>query len=897
MIKHETQLDSLRSALHELSCDGKQASAIEGVSQAIKAVAKAMAPVWPLADYVAVNPYKGFADKSFLQTRAHLKRFSDCETMMPVDYYQQRYADGEFDLQDLDAAIDELVADEVPGAECLGGKALRTALETGNLDAAFEKKKAMPEQQMFESLASSYDKTCKTAWSEAIHEEVGKHCAAYYDEGQSAWTNPWKGQSFFTAWKSTMKHDRRLEILGLHDTRCVVRCLPDDPSEAIAYVFDKLGVPQPLWDDYLLCLAFEVPGWTAWASYQTEWASEAKQDNNAMTALMAMRLAYDWALSEAFDFNVAWRLKLVDTLESNKAGTFNPSDLQHYALLKANEIGYRKRLLSQVQIDESKPEEQSPFGLPARASTLAQMVFCIDVRSERIRRQLEATGDEVETLGFAGFFGLPMEYASLGDNDATSHLPVLLKPQFRVHETVRQEGYVADQLSLEQVVGQRSLKRAARKAWKQFKGSAVSAYAFVEASGPLFGLKLLGKLMGVGQTSHAFQHDGISHDDHHCTGPSLGQLEAAGVTQAMQADMAANILTNMGLTKDFASLVVFCGHASQTENNPLQAGLDCGACGGHSGEPNARLAAMLLNQSHVREELKHRGIDVPATTHFLGAVHNTTTDAITFHDVDLVPESHTDDLAELKEIAQAASQQTQMERLPLLGAAGAAQVNPEQRSEDWSEVRPEWGLTGNAAFAVGPRSLTKSIDLNGRSFLHSYDYKQDPEGKVLEGILTAPMVVTNWINMQYYASTVDQKHFGSGTKTTHNVVGRFGVFAGNGGDLKTGLPWESIHDGQQYRHDPVRLLSVVAAPRAVIGEILSRHTNVEDLVANSWVNLVSLDEGSFYRFTAKRTWELVDLGQSEPQPQVEVAPVSQPQHWAEPSVANNVSVMSAKNEA
>ena len=59
--------------------------------------------------------------------------------------------------------------------------------------------------------------------------------------------------------------------------------------------------------------------------------------------------------------------------------------------------------------------------------------------------------------------------------------------------------------------------------------------------------------------------------------------------------------------------------------------------------------------------------------------------------------------------------------------------------------------------------------------------------------MTAPMIVAHWINMQYFASTVDNDHFGSGNKTIHNVVGRFGILSGNGGDLMTGLPWQSLH--------------------------------------------------------------------------------------------------------
>jgi uncharacterized protein YbcC (UPF0753/DUF2309 family) len=151
--------------------------------------------------------------------------------------------------------------------------------------------------------------------------------------------------------------------------------------------------------------------------------------------------------------------------------------------------------------------------------------------------------------------------------------------------------------------------------------------------------------------------------------------------------------------------------------------------------------------------------------------------------------------------------------------------------------------------------LTKAISLDGRSFLHSYDYQNDREFAGLEQIMTAPLVVANWINMQYYASTVDPTHLGSGNKTVHNVVGRFGVFSGNGGDLMTGLPWQSVHDGSRYQHHALRLLAVIAAPREAIESVLAKHRVVADLLTNGWVQLVAVEDGGCFRYTEQRTWD------------------------------------------
>jgi uncharacterized protein len=168
-----------------------------------------------------------------------------------------------------------------------------------------------------------------------------------------------------------------------------------------------------------------------------------------------------------------------------------------------------------------------------------------------------------------------------------------------------------------------------------------------------------------------------------------------------------------------------------------------------------------------------------------------------------------------------------------------------ERSNDWAQVRPEWGLADCASFIVAPRSRSRHLNLAGRSFLHDYDHRLDPALDVLTLIMTAPMVVTNWINLQYHASTVDNRRYGSGNKVLHNVVGgHLGVFEGNGGDLRIGLPMQSLHDGHTLRHTPLRLSVFIEAPQAAIDSVMARHEIVRQLVGNGWLHLFRIDPDS-----------------------------------------------------
>lgn len=829
----------------------------------IAEVTEPIAPVWPLKGYVAVNPYAGLTEREFMRARAFLRLFSDCETLMPITFFAEQYAQGGFTASDIEAALNEQdtrsngddFKDWSPRWICEKLKQINAQAKSGTATGHCEH--GVNEQRQIRTLAEFAEQHSDTNWTEIIRDEVSKYCSAHYDEGQAVWRSPWKDLPLFQAWRSAAVHDRNAELLGIIRFRELVSSMPHEADSAIIWLLQRLDVPRPLWSSFLLCEAFSISGWSAWAKYQSSWTddSSAKDD---LTGLIAIRLAYDVALSEALELNVCW-----DSILGHAGASFNvesadDASLRHL-LLRAMEISFRDRLLSSIS---AKPD-QAPEKIDSSARfqsdssverKLAQMVFCIDVRSEPIRRSLEAVGDEIETFGFAGFFGMPIEFVTLGQQSGNAHVPVLLKPQFKLHEGISDSSSARDAVAIRH----RKHIRTWRHLWKRLQNSAVGCFPFVETIGVYYGWKLLKQALGIGSDRSSINEDGLAGEKEQKLKPILSSLQQQGLSTSAQVDLVESMLVNLGLTTDFARLVVLCGHACQTENNPLAAGLDCGACGGHSGEPNARFAATLLNQSHIRKALAGRGIEISADTHFLAGLHNTTTDDLTFFDVDGVPTSHVGDLEDLISQATIASSAVRRERMPQLACDSVGALK--RRAKDWSEVRPEWGLAGNASMIVAPRSMTQSTNLHGRAFLHSYDYRKDPRGQVLETIMTAPMVVAHWINMQYYASTVDNDRFGGGDKTVHNVVGQFGILSGNGGDLQTGLPLQSLVGENHFQHTPMRLQTVIAAPRSMIDTVIENHDLIENLLANQWLHLVAIEQGEFYRYANDGVWKRIDEG-------------------------------------
>jgi uncharacterized protein YbcC (UPF0753/DUF2309 family) len=511
--------------------------------------------------------------------------------------------------------------------------------------------------------------------------------------------------------------------------------------------------------------------------------------------------------------------------------------------LAAYEYHYREQILNALANNLGKGRWRTREARPR-----AQVVYCIDEREEAIRRHFEELDPTLETLGAAGFFGVAMNYCALGVHDATPLCPPVITPIHTVEEAARPEE--SERLTTQQT--RAKWNEVVHNTYWEIKRNFVSAYFLVDVIGFLQAVPLFGQVLAPHRYARVAKrvnerivppvnttltvtrledHAG-SHDEH----------APLGFTTIEQADRVETMLRNLGLTAQFARLIVFTGHGSSSLNNPHESAHDCGACGGKHGGASARAFAAMTNRQEVRAVLRERGIDIPDDTWFVGSQHNTCSELYTFFDVQDIPATHQDEwrrlVADLDE-ARARSAQERCRRF----ASAPKDVTPEQslrhiegRAVDLSQVRPEWGHATNAFAVVGRRAVTQGLFLDRRPFLISYDPTQDPDGTILERIVLSVGPVGAGINLEYYFSTVDNQKFGADTKVPHNVYGLVGVMEGAMSDLRTGLPKQMVEV-----HEPMRLQLVIEASTAHLGEIYGRQPAVQQLLDNAWVHLIAID--------------------------------------------------------
>ncbi|WP_432221710.1 YbcC family protein [Flavobacterium sp. TMP13] len=802
------------------------------LDQIIAEACQRIAPLWSLENFVAVNPYLGNVDKKFSIVAQELSYLANIDSTMPINFYLDKIEKKEIVLQDVEKALQSSKANQYKNAEIF--------LE--NLCRSSSKKSVLPSIATAMQLVSQ---TTNVEWERFAIQRISLWCASYFDNGQAQLSSLTKNKNLFTSWKREALIDKTPEIAGLKSFRKQLQNLPDQPTETIEYVLNEFGLKSTAASYYLQRLLLSLNGWAGFAARIDYDAKLDSKESNQVTQLLAVLVSWELCTYLSLkneNLEDKWKQNKLNLASIKEEAIIDGTVANTILLQEAFNFSEQRKIISVINATKTTVETEKEKEV--------QAIFCIDVRSEIFRRNLEKTDSKIQTFGFAGFFGFPVNLLPLGKDKTKAQTPVLIKPQLTVFEKIRENN------TNNKTVKRLKIKQEIASLWKTFKSGAVSCFVFVSPLGLLYIPKLIFETFKLSHFAKGF----FSGRSRKLTVISLQDNSKIqtnlGISLDTQVEMAKNALTAMSLTENFGKLVLLVGHGASTTNNPYGSALHCGACGGHTGEANAKVAASIFNNQYVRSQLKKSNINIPESTVFVACLHNTTTDQISIFNEDDLSSSHEQLFKSLKTNLQTATGVTRTERAIRMSTENK---NVTQRSRDWSQVRPEWGLAGCSAFLIGKQQRTKNLNLNGKVFLHTYDCEKDTENKILQAIMTAPMVVTSWISLQYYASTVDNKKLGSGNKTLHNITAGIGVIEGFSGDLRTGLPMQSISDGNYLQHNPTILNVIIEAKIESLNQVIEQNKLVRNLVDNGWLKLLQMNEDGKIsnRYTGNLNWETI----------------------------------------
>ncbi len=735
---------------------------------AVEHAVRKTAPLFPLSHVAAMNPFDGLSDEPIAVAAARLERSAGVHIFPSRTVQLGRVVKGEIILEDIRVSRSE-IAPELELSE-------HDILESANADDYIPH--AIPTVAHLAGAHSGTD------WPNLVAERIGTWAQSHFNTGETLWSQEVE-QSAWSSWREWAMRDQTPEIFDLTGFCDTISQSQHNHWHAIQDACVALGIDNDAASSVFHRLLCDLGGWAGLGRYRLWEAERAQAHDTTLAELLAIRLTWEQALHARYteEMGLHWNAEVLIHREPLQVGT---NHLVDAILQRAAELASARRLDKLLAKASDAIEPVEPV------SCKAQLVFCMDVRSERLRRALEIVEPEIQTYGTAHFFSRTL---------------------------AKQRSVVEDGNDIH-------INGKLQRAISRFSRAAVSSFAYVEATG----LLKLGPLVDSSQF-HERRVIGYGRVPRLTLDPSS---EAA-------ADVAEAALRSIGLTKDFAPVVVFVGHEARVTNDTQSGLLQCGACGGHEGAMNARAVSCLLNETPLRKLLARRGIEIPPKTEFRAGLHDTTGDTVTLFITDPVGDRRPQSIRWLHDILEQACDVVRAERatnLPATARGGALYA----RGGDWSQTRAEWGLAGCHWFVAAPRNATRNRDFDGKVFLHDYDIDHDPEGKILAEIVGGPLLAAAWINLQYYAGTVSPQGFGSGNKLVQNLCGGIGVLDGISGRLRGGPPGQSLFLNGQPIHDALRLIVRIAAPNFAIDAAISSSKEVTNLVESGWLEVGSLSQ-------------------------------------------------------
>ncbi|MGY6277509.1 YbcC family protein [Methylomonas sp. MgM2] len=771
----------------------------------------------PLKDFIHHNTLHAVQHMPFHEGVAVAAKVFGAKSYLPLADYQQRYRQGRIRPEAIEWAIDQL---SLSSDEC---QALRDSLFVEDHHGHLP-----PLSLANDGIRNAWTNYLEVDLNASVHPVMFRLLSNFLDQGISRWALPKDGETFWDCVRR-LTLNSLIPLYPFHEIS--VRGLLDGGEEqAIMFCLEKIVGDQSLYTQYLLEVLLGHPGWSGMVRViETNPQALLVPRDISLKQMLAVELICELAFVHKKKGDRF--LKIAQLPELTNVPLFNERHLKPEIPLKlrvwheAMEWSLHGELLVAMR---DQPLEQTPATAPT-----VQAVFCIDDRECSLRRYLEEVHPSIETFGAPGFFGIDFLYQGLEDGYPVAQCPAVIKPRHLVMESVK--GRRPEPKDPRQDISKMHFSaHSLGRGWiyTQTLGLAYAVRLALDVFRPVTKLPRIRRLseLEVHSHLHLMRETDAPNEDGYLLGFSLAEM----------ADKVGGQLGNIGLTTHFAPLVVAVAHGSSSVNNPHFAAYDCGACAGKPGAPNARAFAWMANHPEVRRLLRQRGIDIPDSTHFVAAMHNTSRDEVSYFDQQTLDKTAHKALQEFQHSMNTALRRNARERCRWFELGPNAPDNAtshrhvKERASSIFEPRPEYNHSNNLYAVVGRRALTRHLFMDRRAFLQSYDPTTDNDGEILAKILSAVIPVCGGINLEYLFSRIDNSVYGAGTKLPHNVIGLLGVANGVEGDLRTGLPSQMIEV-----HEPARLLLVVEQRCDIIDLAIAKLGELKEWLENEWVILVA----------------------------------------------------------
>ncbi len=784
------------------------------IDDAIEHVAHWLPSQNPIKDFIHHNTLHAVQNRPFSDAVAIASRLYGAKSSQPLSYFQNRHASGRIYDFAMESALRSHSASDTEKEE------LRARMFHEDHAAHYP-----PPSIALDGMRQKWLTKLELNLDALVHPILFRLISNFLDQGISHWPIALPNESF---WQCVIRlvDDSFIPLYPLGEPEAR-ELLQKDPDYAIHYCLTRLVGDETLFGTYLLELSLAHPGWSGMVHViETRPESLLFKRSVSLKEFIAVELLMELAI-----LNTKLGTRFTSVVETSPRGEVDsfanaltsppiPKHLQVWQ--ESMELSLYAELLSALK---QKPSRKK------NTATHIQAIFCIDDRECSIRRHLEELDSGIETFGAAGFFGIEFFYKGARDIYPVAQCPAVMSPKHLVVE------FNSETQASETSPPRRAFEPSRPlKNWlvTQTLGISYAARLALEVFRPGLKTPSLAKLGSVEHDSrlHLFRDQEERTPD--------GRL--LGFSREEAADRLETFLQSIGLTKDFAPVVIVVAHGASSANNPHFAAYDCGACSGKPGAPNARAFSHMANDLGVREILTQRGISIPDETVFIPALHDTTQDEVTYFDLKQFGDPLPGKFLSFRRTMKEALRRNAHERCrwfelgPKSGNLQTASDHVKLRAASIFEPRPELNHSNNLYCIVGRRSLSRGLFMDRRSFLHSYDPSSDPEGQILARIFSQVIPVCGGINLEYYFSRIDNSIYGAGTKLPHNVVGLLGVANGVEGDLRTGLPSQMIEV-----HEPARLLIAVEQTTEIIDRALTLIGGLKEWLDHQWVRVAAID--------------------------------------------------------